>query len=60
MTRPDGDRSKCADDECPSRTSCLRFTRPGAKQQDYTDFGRRPGAFRCADFVTNRPLPPDD
>ena len=50
----DGDIAKCADDECPSRLSCWRFTVPEAEHQVYADFGRKPKAFRCEHFASNR------
>ena len=49
----DAEFAKCADGDCPWRISCLRFTREDAgPEQTYAIFNRKPGALKCADFVS--------
>lgn len=44
------DIAMCADQDCPSRQRCYRFTAQPSFAQAYGSFTREPGADRCASF----------
>ncbi len=53
------DISLCADHDCPSRESCIRYTAQPADYQSYADFGLgRDGRERCDSYLAPpRPMP---
>lgn len=48
------DVAKCADDKCPSKDFCYRFTAPESKfYQTYGQFEREEDAYNCDMFWDN-------
>ena len=48
------DISMCANETCPKRNECYRFTAtPNPYRQSYADFKPKPGASQCDNFTPN-------
>lgn len=59
------DISMCANENCPSKANCYRFTaQPNPWRQAYADFKPAPGSDRCDSYTDNghypRPIKADE